>query len=182
MYNSFMNGYSPGYGTGYNQNNYGNYGMMQSQIPAQSIAQASPQSMQTGQGYNYPSNAQNGVRVFSVGSYDEAKAIPIDFSGDMLILTDLYHGRIYTKVYDAGLKESIFRVYQVINPNTQQPQIEGTQQVITAPQEQNPVTPMYDPKPDIKNIYSEIENIKKELGIKDAQQQKSIVPVKENEQ
>lgn len=41
---------------------------------------------------------------------------------------------------------------------------------------------MYDPKPDIKNIYSEIENIKKELGIKDAQQQKSIVPVKENEQ
>ena len=90
----------------------------------------------------------------------------------MLILTDLYHGRIYTKVYDAGLKESIFRVYQVINPNTQQPQIEGTQQVITAPQEQNPVTPMYDPKP----------NIKKELGIKDAQQQKSIVPVKENEQ
>lgn len=41
MYNSFMNGYSPGYGTGYNQNNYGNYGMMQSQIPAQSIAQAS---------------------------------------------------------------------------------------------------------------------------------------------
>lgn len=39
MYNSFMNGYSPGYGTGYNQNNYGNYGMMQSQIPAQSIAQ-----------------------------------------------------------------------------------------------------------------------------------------------
>lgn len=40
---------------------------------------------------------------------------------------------------------------------------------------------MYDPKPDIKNIYSEIENIKKELGIKDAQQ-KSIVPVKENEQ
>lgn len=107
MYNSFMNGYNPGYGTGYNQNNYGNYGMMQSQIPAQSIAQASPQSMQTGQGYNYPSNAQNGVRVF---------------------------------------------------------------QVITAPQEQNPVTPMYDPKPDIKNIYSEIENIKKELGIKDAQQ------------
>ena len=34
---------------------------------------------------------------------------------------------------------------------------------------------MYDPKPDIKNIYSEIENIKKELGIKDAQQQKSIL-------
>lgn len=182
MYNNYMNGYNPGYGTGYNQNNYGNYGMMQSQIPTQSIAQTSLQGMQTGQGYNYPSNAQNGVRVFSVGSYDEAKAIPTDFSGDMLILTDLYHGRIYTKVYDAGLKESIFRVYQVINPNTQQPQIEGTQQVITAQQEQNPVTPMYDPKPDIKNIYSEIENIKKELGIKDAQQQKSIVPVKENEQ
>ncbi len=79
MYNSFMNGYSPGYGTGYNQNNYGNYGMMQSQIPAQSIAQASPQSMQTGQGYNYPSNAQNGVRVFSVGSYDEAKQYPQTF-------------------------------------------------------------------------------------------------------
>lgn len=153
MYNNYMNGYNPGYGTGYNQNNYGNYGMMQSQIPTQSIAQTSLQGMQTGQGYNYPPNAQNGVRVFSVGSYDEAKAIPTDFSGDMLILTDLYHGRIYTKVYDAGLKESIFRVYQVINPNTQQ--------VITAPQEQNPVTPMYDPKPDIKNIYSEIENIKK---------------------
>lgn len=123
MYNSFMNGYNPGYGTGYNQNNYGNYGMMQSQIPAQSIAQTSLQGMQTGQGYNYPSNAQNGVRVFSVGSYDEAKAIPTDFSGDMLILTDLYHGRIYTKVYDAGLKESIFRVYQVINPNTQLNQV-----------------------------------------------------------
>lgn len=49
MYNSFMNGYSPGYGTGYNQNNYGNYGMMQSQIPSQSIAQTSLQGMQTGQ-------------------------------------------------------------------------------------------------------------------------------------
>lgn len=94
MYNNYMNGYNPGYGTGYNQNNYGNYGMMQSQIPTQSIAQTSLQGMQTGQGYNYPSNAQNGVRVFSVGSYDEAKAIPTDFSGDMLILTDLYHGRI----------------------------------------------------------------------------------------
>lgn len=93
MYNNYMNGYNPGYGTGYNQNNYGNYGMMQSQIPTQSIAQTSLQGMQTGQGYNYPSNAQNGVRVFSVGSYDEAKAIPTDFSGDMLILTDLYHGR-----------------------------------------------------------------------------------------
>lgn len=47
-----MNGYNPGYGTGYNQNNYGNYGMMQSQIPTQSIAQTSLQGMQTGQGYN----------------------------------------------------------------------------------------------------------------------------------
>ena len=52
MYNNYMNGYNPGYGTGYNQNNYGNYGMMQSQIPTQSIAQTSLQGMQTGQGYN----------------------------------------------------------------------------------------------------------------------------------
>ena len=79
MYNSFMNGYNPGYGTGYNQNNYGNYGMMQSQIPAQSIAQASPQSMQTGQGYNYPSNAQNGVRVFLWAHTMKQKQYPRTF-------------------------------------------------------------------------------------------------------
>lgn len=79
MYNNYMNGYNPGYGTGYNQNNYGNYGMMQSQIPAQSIAQTSLQGMQTGQGYNYPSNAQNGVRVFLWAHTMKQKQYPQTF-------------------------------------------------------------------------------------------------------
>lgn len=102
-----------------------------------------------GQG-NYTPQAQNSMRVRPVASYDEAKAVPTDFMGNMLILTDLSHGMIYTKVLDPSTGSSVFRTYQLV-----------PEQVAPAPEQ----TPPYDAKGEIEKLRGELNVLKKELGI-----------------
>lgn len=108
-----------------------------------------------GQG-SYPASTQTGMRVRPVASYDEAKAVPTDFMGNMLILTDLSHGMIYTKVLDPATGSSIFKAYQLLPE--QAPQIA---QPLTPP------LPEYDVKSEIEKLRSELLHLKQELGIQE---------------
>ncbi len=116
-----------------------------------------PQGVSQG---NYAPALQNPMRVRPVASYDEAKAVPTDFMGNLLVLTDLSHGCIYTKVLDPATGSSIFRIYkEVVEPAPQ-------------PEPVAPPVPMYDPKAEIERLRSELEGIKHELGLDSKEEQK----------
>lgn len=106
-----------------------------------------------GQG-NYPPSTQTAMRVRPVASYDEAKAVPTDFMGNMLILTDLSHGMIYTKVLDPSTGSSIFKAYQLLP--------EQAPQVTPAPVPQEPA---FDFKGEVEKLRAELNIIKHELGL-----------------
>lgn len=141
MQNSYP---TQGYGTGMPQ---------PSNLPPQTPVMA-PMGM--GQG-NYTPGPQMGVRVRPVASYDEAKAVPTDFMGNTLILTDLSHGFIYTKMLDTATGSSIFHVYQRI-PD------QAVQVTPTSTPMPDPV-PAYDAKSEIDAIRAELNSIKHELGL-----------------
>lgn len=103
---------------------------------------------------NYPPQTQNGLRVLPVASYDEAKAVPTDFMGNTLVMTDLSHGYIYTKIFDPNTGSSIFHAYQRI-PEQMAPQ----------PEQQPPTQPQYDARADIEALRNELNGIKHELGL-----------------
>lgn len=133
-----------------------NQGMMQGQpgMPMQNTANFGPQttpmpSQQVGQG-NYPTRPQNGVIIRPVASYDEARAIPTDFTGGLLIMPDLGHQAIYTKVLDPNTGSSILKTYK------------------EAPEEApQPVAPAYDAESEINRLREELLIIKKELGLEE---------------
>lgn len=109
-----------------------------------------------GQGV-YPPSTQIPMKVRPVASYDEAKAVPTDFMGNMLILTDLSHGMIYTKVLDPATGSSVFKAYQLIPE--QGPQM--------APMSVSEQKPEYDAKSEIEKIRMELSHLKQELGIEE---------------
>ena len=74
---------------------------MPQQYPMQDFNFQMPQQMQ-----------QPGVICRPVASIDEARATPTDFSGNALVLTDLPHGMIYTKMLDTQTGSAVFGVYQ----------------------------------------------------------------------
>ena len=125
----------------------------QSSVFGPQTSPAVPQA--PGQG-NYPPSTQTGMRVRPVASYDEAKAVPTDFMGNMLILTDLSHGMIYTKVLDSYTGSSIFKAYQLI-----------PEQAPQAPVGAEPKEPSYDAKLEIEKLREELIRLKRELGIEE---------------
>lgn len=105
----------------------------------------------------YTPTQQMGFRVRPVGSYDEAKAVPTDFLGNMLVLTDLSHGKIYTKVLDPSTGSPIFKSYSLdIEANADVPQSNT-----------DTLEPLYNAKAEIESIRAELNSIKEELGIKE---------------
>lgn len=50
-----------------------------------------------------------------VASIEEAKAVPTDFSGAMLVLTDFSHGAIYTKALNYQDGTALFNCYRLDN-------------------------------------------------------------------
>lgn len=58
-----------------------------------------------------PVATQPGFMCRPVASLEEAKAVPTDFNGNMLIMTDLSHGAIYTKVLDTATGSARFEIY-----------------------------------------------------------------------
>lgn len=91
---------------------------------------------------------QNGVKVIPVASVTEAQAVPTDFMGDTLLLTDFAHGCIYTKVLNPNTGAAIFRTFKL---------------VADVP----PVAVEYDAKAEIDKLRTELAEIRKELGIEE---------------
>lgn len=90
---------------------------------------------------------QSGVKVIPVASITEAQAVPTDFMGDTLIMTDFAHGCIYTKVLNPNTGAAIFRTFKLTADS--------------APS----VAPEYDAKAEIDKLKAELAGIRKELGI-----------------
>ena len=88
--------------------------------PVQGIPAGNPvQAVQTGQ----PSG-QPGMICRPVASEEEARAVPTDFSGATLVLTDFGHGRVYTKALNYMDGSAIFQVYQLTAPTPPAPPAE----------------------------------------------------------
>lgn len=115
------------------------------------------------QGMIYAPATQMGLKVRPVGSYDEAKAVPTDFLGNMLVLTDLSHGKIYTKVLDPATGSPIFKSYS-LDPDTIQAEPQSQPQPI---EHTDPQAPPYDAKIEIDRLRTKLNYIKQELGIKE---------------
>lgn len=121
-----------------------NFGPQMPSMPSQSIGQC-----------NYTTGAPVAIKARPVASYDEAKAVPTDFMGNILVMTDFSHGCIYTKVLDPVTGSSVFRVYQQIP--------EQPPQMPTQPQPQG--MQQYNVKAEIDSIKAEMNKLKKELGL-----------------
>lgn len=77
---------------------------------------------------------QPGVIFRPVASYDEAKAVPTDFSGALTIMPDWAHGYIYAKALgDDG--NPLFRAYRY-EPPAAAPVVEPAPAVVYAPMEE----------------------------------------------
>lgn len=86
-----------------------------------------------------------------VASYEEATATPTDFNGNILILTDFFHGMIYTKILDPKTGNSVFSAYQYIPPE---------QQTIYQPETGQA---QYAPFSYVERLESEIKGLREEL-------------------
>lgn len=89
---------------------------------------------------------QGGVKVIPVASITEAQAVPTDFMGDTLILTDFAHGCIYTKVLNPNTGSAIFRVFKIAADEPSTPPVE------------------YNAKTEIDKLYAELDGIKQKLA------------------
>lgn len=85
-----------------------------------------------------------------VASEEEAKAVPTDFSGATLVLTDTAHGRIYTKALNYMDGSALFNIYQLV----QQPAAE-TQQAPAV--EYAPMSVVESLKEEIQRLREEVE-------------------------
>lgn len=72
------------------------------------FAQQTTQQMQTGQ------VAQQGPIARAVTSKEEALGVPVDFSGALMVFTDVSHGKVYTKSFNMSTGAADFREYAVV--------------------------------------------------------------------
>lgn len=64
---------------------------------------------------------------------EEARGVPVDFSGRPMTFLDLPHGRIYVKAFDAGNGSAVFREFRIYEDP--QPETQAPAAVAYAPQE-----------------------------------------------
>lgn len=114
-----------------------------SQMPAM------PSQMQ-GQ-YSNPTQLQKGFIVRPVASYDEAKAVPTDFMGNITVMPDFSNGFIYTKELDPNTGNPIFNGYKKVQTQETQPTHEST------------ASPAYAEKVEVKKLQSELEKMQSEM-------------------
>lgn len=89
-------------------------------------------------------NSQPGYICRPVASYDEAKAVPTDYMGNVILMPDFAHGMIYAKSLDAATGNPIFHRYRF------------------APEQ--PEAPMgYDPRPELGQLRQELTALRQEL-------------------
>lgn len=89
------------------------YPTYQPRIEPQSYMPPMPSAPQTAQ---QPQMNQPNMICRPVASEEEARAVPTDFSGATLILTDFGHGKVYTKSLNYADGSANFQVYKLENP------------------------------------------------------------------
>ena len=119
---------------------------------------------------------QPGFKICPVASYDEAKAIPTDFMGNVMLMPDLTHGYIYTKIFNPNTGGSVFTAFKAVQyPEMPAPVPPPAPMPTPAPVPNPPpmvdTAPAYDAKAAINQLKSELDHIKKELGIKEEENQ-----------
>lgn len=95
---------------GYQPHRMGGYGQMQPMYP-QYQAPQQPQPQQEVQLYCRP-----------VASEEEARGIPVDFSGKPMVFPHMQAGRIYVKVFDSGSGSAAFYRFRIDTPETEKRQ------------------------------------------------------------
>lgn len=109
-----------------------------------------PAQYQQGQG-GQPN--QPGLIVRPVASFDEAKAVPTDFSGALTIMPDWAHGFIYAKALgDNGTP--VFRAYRDVDAAPAAPQSRAE----PAP------TVEYAPLEELERLRQEVNSLREELA------------------
>ena len=86
-----------------------------------------------------------------VASMEEAKAVPTDFSGALLVLTDFSHGAIYTKALNYQDGSAIFRTYR----------LEG---YYAPPEPQIEKLPEYAEKKDLDALRERMDELSERIG------------------
>lgn len=84
-------------------------------MPPQYQQQAPQQPVQA-QMQQQVNQSQPNVICRPVASEEEARAVPTDFSGATLVLTDTAHGKIYTKALNYMDGSALFNTYQLTQP------------------------------------------------------------------
>ena len=81
-----------------------------------------------------------------MASYDEAKAIPTDYMGNVILMPDFAHGMIYAKALDANTGNPIFQRFRFA---PEQPDIS--------------MVGGYDPRPDLDRVRQDVAALRAEL-------------------
>lgn len=77
--------------------------------PAQPMQQAAPAVQQP---------PQPSIKVRPVASEEEARGVPVEFDGSLLLLPDMAHGAIYSKQLNMQDGSAIFRRYMIDMPSS----------------------------------------------------------------
>ena len=91
-------------------------------------------------------NSQPGYICRPVASYDEAKAVPTDYMGNIILMPDFAHGMIYAKALDANTGNPIFQRFRF---SPEQPDIS--------------MVGGYDPRPDLDRLRQDVAALRAEL-------------------
>lgn len=77
--------------------------------PAQPMQQAAPAIQQP---------PQPSIKVRPVASEEEARGVPVEFDGSLILLPDMAHGAIYSKQLNMQDGSAIFRRYMIDMPDS----------------------------------------------------------------
>lgn len=84
---------------------------MEQQYPQFAPQQAQPQTMTQ-------QPIQQSLTARAVTSKEEALGVPVDFSGALMVFTDVSHNRVYTKAFNTGTGSADFKEYVLSSPET----------------------------------------------------------------
>lgn len=104
---AYPNYYQPMAGAYGPQPVYGPYPVPNVQQPS-----AQPQPQVQAQTVQQPVMSQPAFVCRPVASVEEAMAVPTDFNGNVIVMTDLGHKYIYTKVLNPATGSSVFEKYR----------------------------------------------------------------------
>lgn len=106
----------------YQQPPYQNY--IQPTYPVAGWGQQQVQTVQAQTSTVAPVSGQTGFVCRPVASMDEGKAVPTDFSGNIIVMPDFPHNAIYTKVLNPATGSAQFDTFVKASDETEKEQAE----------------------------------------------------------